>query len=243
MRQRLSKHALIIGKQSKDLKTLSEEKRGFEIELNNMYQSIISEIIEQSKDLKILREDKEKMELDFNDKLEGKECEIRLHQAQLNLETFKLNDLIGKLKNELQSKETKIRKCQKQVEETLEMKAWTSRVQKQIIEKLSKDLKILHEDKEKMKLELNIKLQGKETEIRKYQNQVEIKACTSWVQKQIIDKEKMEAELNDQLQGKELEIQLLQSQFEHETFKLNDTIGNLRKYIDTLLKKLQYVNI
>ena len=208
LRQRLSKNALIIGKQCKELKTLSDEKRGFEIELDNMYQSIISEIIEQSKELKILREDKEKMELDLNYKLEGKECEIHLHLAQLNLETFKLNNVIGRdpcirrltkdieilrkskdkmeleLNNALQSKETKIRKCQKQVEETLEMKAWTSGVQKQIIEKLKQGLKSLREEKEKIESELV---------------------------------------------GKESEVQLIQAQFTKEIFRLNDIIGKLRK--------------
>jgi hypothetical protein len=78
------------------------------------------------------------------------------------------------------------------------MKEWTSGVQEQIIEKLSKDMKILHEDKEKMKFEFN-----------------------------------------NELQGIEGEKQLLQIQFEKETFKLNYIIGKLRKYIDTLLEKLQ----
>ena len=101
----------------------------------------------------------------------------------------------------VQGKETEIQKSQNQVEETLEMKAKIAKmyaVQKQIIEKLSKDLETLYSDKEKM-----------------------------------------EAELNDKLQGKDFERDLLQSQFAEETFKLNDIIGKLRKYIDTLLEKLK----
>ena len=44
-----------------------------------------------------------------------------------------------------------------QVEKTLEMKAWTSDIQRncQIIAKLNKDLESLRESKEKMELELN----------------------------------------------------------------------------------------
>ena len=101
----------------------------------------------------------------------------------------------------IQGKETEIQKSQNQVEETLEMKAKIAKmyaVQKQIIEKLSKDLESLY-----------------------------------------ANKEKMEAEFNDKLQGKDFERDLLQSQFEKETFKLNDIIGKLRKYIDTLLEKLK----
>ena len=101
----------------------------------------------------------------------------------------------------VQGKETEIQKSQNQVEETLEMKAKIAKmygVQKQIIEKLSKDLETLY-----------------------------------------ADKEKMEAEFNDKLQGKDFERDLLQSQFAKETFKLNDIIGKLRKYIDTLLEKLK----
>ena len=87
------------------------------------------------------------------------------------------------------------------MEDTLEMKAKIAKmygVQKQFIEKQSKDLESLY-----------------------------------------ADKEKMEAELNDRLQGKDFERELLQSQFAKETFKLNDIIGKLRKYIDTLLEKLK----
>ena len=101
----------------------------------------------------------------------------------------------------LQGKESEVQRSQKQLEETLEMKAKIAKmygVQKQIIEKLSKDLENLY-----------------------------------------ADKEKMEAELNDKLQGKDFERDLLQSQFAKETFKLNDIIGKLRKYIDTLLEKLK----
>ena len=266
LRQRLSKNALIIGKKSIELKTLSENKRGYDIELSNVYhssstkslesselpsleesqQKIIeklsndlvnlseskrkmeielndkvqsnlkvllkyqseitdlkerlsknaliiecldkkesrvknsqlkryqSKIIEQSKDLKILYEDI----VELNDKLQGKDRKIQLLQAQWNLENFKLNDTIRRLKKEiellskskdkmelelnselnktvtatvleLQSKETEIKKCQNQVEVALEMKAWASGVQKKIIEKLSKDLQILRESKEK----------------------------------------------------------------------------------------------
>ena len=49
----------------------------------------------------------------------------------------------------------------------------------------------------------------------------------------------MQFEFNDELRGKEGEKQLLHMQFEKETFKLNEIIGKLRNYIDTLLEKLQ----
>ena len=101
----------------------------------------------------------------------------------------------------VQGKETEIQKSQNQLEETLEMKAKIAKmygVQKQIIEKLSKDLESLY-----------------------------------------ADKEKMEAEFNDNLLVKDFERDLLQSQFAKESFKLNDIIGKLRKYIDTLLEKLK----
>ena len=69
-------------------------------------------------------------------------------------------------KNELQGKETQIRKCQFQVEETLKIKAWTSEVQKKLIAKLNKDLKDLHENKEEIELEFNDKLVGKAGEMQ-----------------------------------------------------------------------------
>ena len=53
------------------------------------------------------------------------------------------------------------------------------------------------------------------------------------------DKEKMKFEFKNELQGKEGEKQQLHVQFAKETFKLNDIIGKLRNYIDTLLEKLQ----
>ena len=64
--------------------------------LEEFRQKIIEKL---SNDLVNLTESKGKMEKELNDKVQGKE---RLHQEKLNLETFKLNDLIGKLKNELQ---------------------------------------------------------------------------------------------------------------------------------------------
>ena len=55
--------------------------------------------------------------------------------------------------------------------------------------KLNKEIGILRESKEKMELELNSKLQGKETEIKKFQNQAEValemKAWASGVQKRL----------------------------------------------------------
>ena len=142
---------------------------------NSQLKQYQSKIIEQCKDLKILYEDI----VELNDKLQGKDRKIQLLQAQWNLENFKLNDTIRSLKKEiellskskdkmelelnselnktvtatvleLQSKETEIKKCQNQVEVALEMKAWASGVQKQIIEKLSKDLQIFRESKEKL---------------------------------------------------------------------------------------------
>jgi hypothetical protein len=44
---------------------------------------------------------KEKMEAEFNDKLQGKDFERDLLQSQFEKETFKLNDIIEKLKNEI----------------------------------------------------------------------------------------------------------------------------------------------
>ena len=216
LKERLSKNALIIE---------SLDKKESKVK-NSQLKQYQSKIIEQSKDLKILYEDI----VELNDKLQGKQRKMQLLQAQWNLENVKLNDTIRRLKKEiellsrskdkmelelngelhktvtatvleLQSKGTQIRKCQNQVEETLEMKAKIAKmyaVQKQIIEKLSKDLETLYSDKEKM-----------------------------------------EAELNDKLQGKDFERDLLQSQFAEETFKLNDIIGKLRKYIDTLMEKLE----
>ena len=49
----------------------------------------------------------------------------------------------------------------------------------------------------------------------------------------------MKFEFINELQGKEGEKQLLHVQFAKETFELNEIIGKLRKYIDTLLEKLQ----
>ena len=63
-------------------------------------------------------------------------------ELELNSE---LNKTVTATVLELQSKETEIKKCQNQVEVALEMKAWASGVQKQIIEKLSKDLQIWRE--------------------------------------------------------------------------------------------------
>ena len=97
LRQRMSKNALIIGKQSKELKFLIECKKELKIELDDIYSTFDvqrlklrsqscalkqhqSKIVEQSKDLNILREDKKKMELELNDKF--------------TLETFRLNDII-----------------------------------------------------------------------------------------------------------------------------------------------------
>ena len=64
--------------------------------LEEVQQKIIEKL---SNDLVNLTESKGKMEKELNDKVQGKE---RLHQEKLNLETFKLNDVIGKLKYELQ---------------------------------------------------------------------------------------------------------------------------------------------
>ena len=107
LRQRLSKNALIIGKQSKELKSLSEEKMEFEMELNNMYQSTSSKslkkyhsrVLEQSKELKSLRENKEKMESGLKDKWQEKEREKL--QVLFARESLKLNDIIEKLNNEI----------------------------------------------------------------------------------------------------------------------------------------------
>jgi ribosomal protein S26 len=63
LRQRMSKNAFIIGKQSKELKFLIECKKELKIELDDIYQ-----------DLQILGEDKKEMELELNDvigKLKG----------------------------------------------------------------------------------------------------------------------------------------------------------------------------
>ena len=88
-----------------------------------------NQVIEKlSNDLKILRETKEKLELDFK---------------KMKLE----------LNNELQGKKTEFRKYQNQAEKSLEMKTWASGVQNQTIEQLSKDLKILRENQEKMELD------------------------------------------------------------------------------------------
>ena len=57
--------------------------------------------------------------------------------------------------NELQGKETELRKYQNQAEKTLEMKTWASGVQNKIIEKLRKDLKNLRDSQEKLELDLN----------------------------------------------------------------------------------------
>ena len=154
LRQRLSKNALIIGKQGKELKTLCEEKMEFEIELNNMYQSSSSKsselkssqlklgnlscalkkyqsrVLEQSKELKSLRENKEKMAFGLRDKWQEKEREKL--QVLFARESFKLNDIIEKLKNEIYT---------------------------------------LLERKEKMELEWNNELVGKESEIQLLQAQ------------------------------------------------------------------------
>ena len=146
--------------------------------------------------------------LEWSEELAEKESEMQLLQAKFTQETFKLKDIIGKqrkltdaflwnskdkilqeLNIKLQGKETEIRKYKNQAEVALAMKASTSDVQNQIIAKLNKDLKILRESKEKMELELNRKLQGKETEIKKFQNQAEValemKAWASGVQKRL----------------------------------------------------------
>ena len=154
LRQRLSKNALIIGRQGKELKTLSGEKMEFEIELNNMYQSTSSKsselkssqlkignlscalkkyqsrVLEQSKELKSLWENKEKMAFGLNDKWQEKEREKL--QVLFARESFKLNDIIEKLKNEIYT---------------------------------------LLERKEKMELEWNNELVGKESEIQLLQAQ------------------------------------------------------------------------
>ena len=141
--------------------------------------------VEQSKDLKVLYEDI----VELNDKLQGKDCKIQLLQAQWNLENVKLNDTIRRLRkeiellskrkdemelelnNELQSKEAEIRKCQNQVEETMEMKDW---FESKSLER-SKDLKILRESKDSLNqskiVELNDKLQGKDRKIQLLQAQ------------------------------------------------------------------------
>ena len=167
-----------------------------------------------------LWESKEKLELEWNNELHNtkfewskelaeKESEMQLLQAKFTEETFKLKDIIGKqrkltdaflwnskdkilqeLNIKLQSKETEIRKYKNQAEVALALKASTSDVQNRIIAKLNKDLEILRESKEKMELELNSKLQGKETEIKKFQNQAEValemKAWASGVQKRLL---------------------------------------------------------
>ena len=125
-----------IEKLSKKVEVLSESKKEMEIEFHEKIEKektlakwVKNQIIEKlSNDLKILRETKEKLELDFK---------------KMKLE----------LNNELQGKETEFRKYQNQAEKTLEMKTWASGVQNQTIEQLSKDLKILRENQEKMELD------------------------------------------------------------------------------------------
>ena len=156
LRLRLSKNALIIGKQGKELKTFSEEKIRFEIELNDMYQSTStkssevkssqlklrylscalkkyqSRVLEQSKELKSLRENKEKMAFQLNDKWQEQEREKLPLQELFAMETFKLNNIIGKLKKEIHT---------------------------------------LWESKEKMELEWNNEVVGKKSEIELLQTQ------------------------------------------------------------------------
>ena len=175
LRQRMSKNALIIGKQSKELKFLIECKKELKIELDDIYSTFDvqrlklrsqscalkqhqSKIVEQSKDLNILREDKKKMELELNDKF--------------TLETSRLNDIIGKQKKhidtllELKDKSmppTDAKKKKVDSELPVEKVLPTlEEVQQKIIEKLSNDLVNLTESKGKMEKELNDKVQGKE---------------------------------------------------------------------------------
>ena len=131
---------------------------------------------------------------------------------------------------------------------TMKMKTSISENQNQKIAKLNKDKKILHESKEKMELEFENKLDCKEKEIKKFQNQLE---WTSEAQEQSIeklskelkslheDKEKMHFEFNDELRGKEGEKQLLHMQFEKETFKLNEIIGKLRNELQSKETKIR----
>ena len=166
---------MITREQSKGLNFLIESKKELKIELEDIYQSTAAKLldfqrlklrnqscalkqhqsktIEQTKNLKIMNEKKKKME-ELNDKFA--------------LETFKLNDIIGKqkkhidalwefkekLNNDLQGKETELRKYQNQAEKIFEMKTRAAEVQKEIIEKLRKDLKNLRENQEKMELGL-----------------------------------------------------------------------------------------
>jgi hypothetical protein len=147
LRQRLSKNALIIGKQGKELKTLCEEKmymyqstssksselKSSQLKLGNLscaLKKYQSRVLEQSKELKSLRENKEKMAFGFKDKWQEKERE-KLH-VLFARESFKLNDIIEKLKNEIHT---------------------------------------LWESKEKMELEWNNELVGKKSEIELLQTQ------------------------------------------------------------------------
>ena len=114
----------------------------------------------QSKELETLRESKKKAEKELNDEKEGNEIESKIYQSQV-VKRFKArDDTIKKLRieidalleskkkmklefnYELHGKETEIKKYQNQVEKTLAEKAWSYRVQEQIIEKLNKGLKM-----------------------------------------------------------------------------------------------------
>ena len=161
-------------------------------------------ITKSNKDLEILRESKEKMEKTLELKniqlkslittgsyittdaiKSGKITDEFFNEVQkqiiakLNKELDILRESKEKMELELNNEIFEITKYQSQVEKTLAMKAWDSGVQKQTIEKLRKDLKSLHEDKEKMESELNDKLQEKERERQLVKTQFALKGWAS----------------------------------------------------------------
>ena len=99
--------------------------------------------------------------------------------AKLNKDLEILRESKEKMELELNNEIFEKTKYQSQVEKTLAMKAWDSGAQKKMIEKLSNDLKSLHEEKEKMESELNNKLQEKERERQLLQTQFAMKGWAS----------------------------------------------------------------
>ena len=215
----------IIERLSNDVATLTESKRKMEIKLNDLMEGketlkvgseIFNEVQKQiiaklNKELEILRESKETMELEFNIEISEK----RKFQNQLleltdkqSKETLKVGSeffnevqkqIIAKLNKDLEI----LRESKEKMELELNIEISEKRkYQNQLLELSDKAQRIEYElQKEKKRFELLSeiaeKLRGKETELRKYQNEAEkdTSLCLGTEMVQLLNKEKIKKRL------------------------------------------------
>ena len=172
------------------------------------------------------------------DRLAGKESEIQLIRCQFALETCKLNDIIGKLKNEIHALwESK---------EKMELEWNNEKISRsKVIEKLNKNVEDLSESKMEMEVKFHEKIENEKTLATWIKNQIieklgkDLKSLRESKEKLELDFKKMKLELNNELQGKETEFRKYQHQAKKTLEMKNWASGVQNQTIEKLRKDLK----